>query len=105
MFQRLTDPLRKAVSFRFEGREIEGLEGDTVAAALLAAGVDSLKDAPVSGDPRSPYCMMGVCFECLVEIDGAGHQQACLIPIRQGMDVKRHHAVRDVGHAVSGGGE
>lgn len=102
MFQRLTDPMRKPVSFSFEGREIEALEGDTLAAALLAGGVDSLKDAPVSGTPRSPYCMMGVCFECLVEIDGNGHQQACLIPVRQGMQVRRHAAARELGAALEG---
>jgi len=102
MFQRLTDPSRKPVSFRFEGQEIEGAEGDTVAAALLAAGITSLKDAPASGSQRSPYCMMGVCFECLVEIDGAGHQQACLIPIREGMDVRRHLAAQNIGEAVAG---
>lgn len=104
MFQRLSDPMRKTVSFRFEGREIEAREGDSVAAALLAAGVDSLKDAPVSGAARGPYCMMGVCFECLVEIDGAGHQQACLAPVRAGMDVRRQPAARDVGTVVEGGG-
>lgn len=105
MFQRLTDPSRKPVTFRFEDREIEGVEGDTVAAALLAAGESSLKDAPASGTPRAPYCMMGVCFECLVEIDGAGHQQACLIPVREGMEVRRHLAVREVGQAVGGEAE
>jgi D-hydroxyproline dehydrogenase subunit gamma len=97
MFQRLTDLTRKSVSFSFEGREIEALEGDTLAAALLAAGINSLRDAAVSGTERGPYCMMGVCFECLVEIDGAGHQQACLIPVRQGMDVRRHKAIKDAG--------
>jgi D-hydroxyproline dehydrogenase subunit gamma len=101
MFQRLTDLTRKPVSFSFEGQEIEALEGDTLAAALLAAGVDSLRDAPVSGAARSPYCMMGVCFECLVEIDGSGHQQACLIPVRQGMDVRRHKAMKEVGDELA----
>ena len=97
MFQRLTDLMRKPVSFSFEGQDIEALEGDTLAAALLAAGINSLRDAPVSGAKRGPYCMMGVCFECLVEINGSGHQQACLIPVRQGMDVRRHKAIKDVG--------
>jgi D-hydroxyproline dehydrogenase subunit gamma len=105
MFQRLTDLKRKPVSFRFEGREIEALEGDTLAAALLAAGVESLRDASVSGTPRGPYCMMGVCFECLVEIDGAGHQQACLIPVREGMEVRRHLAANEAGMNIEGEGQ
>jgi predicted molibdopterin-dependent oxidoreductase YjgC len=104
MFQRLSDPMRKPVRFRFEDQEIEAREGDSVAAALLAAGIGSLKDAPVSGTARGPYCMMGVCFECLVEIDGAGHQQACLAPVRAGMEVRRQPAARDIGVPVGGDG-
>lgn len=102
MFQRLTDLKRKPVSLSFEGREIEALEGDTLAAALLAAGVSSFRDAPVSGAPRAPYCMMGVCFDCLVEIDGVGHQQACLVPVRDGMDVRRQAGEREVGDELRG---
>ena len=59
--------------------------GDTVAAALLAAGLDHCRTTPVSGAPRAPYCMMGVCFECLVTIDGVGNRQGCLVPVREGM--------------------
>ena len=96
MFQRLTDPLRKPVSFRFEGQEIEGAEGDTVAAALLAAGIASLKDAPVSGVPRAPYCMMGTCFECLMEIDGVANQQACMTRVAEGMEINRQIGKREM---------
>ena len=100
MFQRLTDVTRKPVSLRFDGEEIAALEGDTLAAALLAAGVTRLRNAPVSGAPRAPYCMMGVCFDCLVEIDGVGHQQACLVPVRHGMEVRRQAVEREVGNAL-----
>lgn len=40
-------------------------------------------------DGRGPYCHMGVCYECLMEIDGVPNQQSCLIPVREGMSVKR----------------
>ena len=43
----------------------------------------------VTSAPRAPYCMMGVCFECLVEIDGKPSRQACLTPVRDGMVIKR----------------
>jgi predicted molibdopterin-dependent oxidoreductase YjgC len=102
MFQRLPNLIRKPISFSFEGHEIEALEGDAVASALLAAGVSNLSDAPVSGAARAPYCMMGVCFECSVEIDGISHQQACLIPVRQGMDVRRQQAEKEIGDALGG---
>jgi D-hydroxyproline dehydrogenase subunit gamma len=98
MFRRLPDLKRRPVVFSFEGEEVEALEGDTVAAALLAAGHAALRASPVSGDPRAPYCMMGVCFECLVEIDGVGSRQACLVPVRPGMDVRRQPA-------IAGGGD
>jgi predicted molibdopterin-dependent oxidoreductase YjgC len=45
---------------------------------------------------------MGVCFECSVEIDGISHQQACLIPVRQGMDVRRQQAEKEIGDALGG---
>ena len=102
MFQRLPNLIRKPISFSFEGQEIEALEGDTLASALLAVGVSSLRDAPVSGTARAPYCMIGVCFECSVEIDGVSHQQAWLIPVCQDMDVRRQQAEKEAGDALGG---
>jgi predicted molibdopterin-dependent oxidoreductase YjgC len=62
--------------------------GDTVAAALLAAGVLACRSATVDGAPRAPYCLMGVCFECLVAIDGQGSRQACLVRVHDGMRIE-----------------
>ena len=50
----------------------------------------------VSGSPRAPYCMMGVCFDCLMEIDGVGNRQACLTPVADGMQVRRQRGARGV---------
>lgn len=63
--------------------------GDTVAAALLAAGVARFRATPPSGAPRGPWCLMGVCFECLVEIDGHPSRQACQTLVVEGMRVRR----------------
>ncbi len=52
--------------------------GDTVAAALLAAGIDRCRTTPVTRRAALPYCLMGVCFDCLVTIDGVGSRQGCL---------------------------
>jgi D-hydroxyproline dehydrogenase subunit gamma len=87
MFRRLPDHQGDLVSFTFDGRSLTARKGDTVAAALLAAGVSRFRTTPVSGAERGPYCMMGVCFECLVTIDGRGNRQACLIPVEEGMRV------------------
>ncbi|MBM3601533.1 MAG: (2Fe-2S)-binding protein [Alphaproteobacteria bacterium] len=63
--------------------------GSTVAAALLASGNMVCRKTPVSGADRAPYCLMGVCFDCLVEINGEPNQQACMVVVRPGMAVKR----------------
>ena len=89
MFRRL-DPAADTVRFRYEGREFTARAGESVAAALLAAGESGLRVTPVSGALRAPYCLMGVCFDCLVEIDGTGNRQACLTPMTEGMQVRRH---------------
>jgi D-hydroxyproline dehydrogenase subunit gamma len=95
MFRRL-DTTTSVVRFSYEGRDLEGRSGDSVAAALLSAGVTDLRATPVSGAPRAPYCMMGVCFDCLIEIDGIGNRQACLTPIAEGMRVRRQRGARGV---------
>ena len=76
--------------------------GDTVAAAMLAAGHSSGRDTPVSGSPRGPFCMMGACFECLVEIDGQANRQACMTPVSEGMKVRRMQGARPLPMGDSG---
>lgn len=95
MFRRL-DTTAGEVRFTFDGGEIVARPGDSVAVALLAAGETSLRETPVSGAPRAPYCMMGVCFDCLVEIDGVGNRQACLTQVAEGMQVRRQRGARGV---------
>src|SRR5690349_5829374 len=87
MFRRLVEPERVGVRIVVDGRTVAAASGDSVAAALLAAGVIVCRTTPVSAAPRGPYCMMGVCFECLVTIDGSGSRQACLTRVRDGMVV------------------
>jgi predicted molibdopterin-dependent oxidoreductase YjgC len=87
--QRLSADTRTEIRFQFEGRTLPARQGDSVAAALLAADEWAFRTTTVSGAPRGPYCMMGVCFDCLVEIDGVANRQACMIEVREGMQVKR----------------
>jgi sarcosine oxidase subunit alpha len=72
------------VAFRFAGREIRAPAGETLATALLAAGVRRLGEGP--GSPRAAFCLMGTCQQCLVRVDGA-LAQACLVPVRAGLVV------------------
>ena len=86
----------RIIRFSFEGAAVEAREGDSVAAALLAAGVDRFRTTPKQAQPRLPYCLMGVCFDCLVEIDGEANRQACMIDVREGMQVRRQDLNREV---------
>jgi predicted molibdopterin-dependent oxidoreductase YjgC len=95
MFRRL-DPASAEIRFSFDGREIVARRGESVAMALLAEGETRLRETPVSAALRSPYCMMGVCFDCLVEIDGVGNRQACLTQVVDGMQVRRQRGARGV---------
>jgi len=97
MFRRLVEPERQSVRIVVDGRPIAAAPGDSVAAALLAAGVLTCRTTPVSGAPRAPYCMMGVCFECLVAIDGVGSRQACLTRVRDGMAIETQQGKREAG--------
>ncbi|MDD9878222.1 MAG: (2Fe-2S)-binding protein [Magnetovibrio sp.] len=85
------------VTFHFEGRPITTRAGISVAAALLAAGETATRDTPVSGQARGAYCLMGACFECLVEIDGVPNQQGCMVNVRDGMVVRRQRGAAVVG--------
>lgn len=74
----------------FAGQPLDLPEGANLAAALLAAGVQVFRHTPVSGAPRAPFCMMGACFECLVETGGRV-QQACMLEVAEGMKIARPH--------------
>lgn len=83
------------VTIHFEDEAYVVPAGVTVAAALLGHDDDHFCQSAADQDKRSPYCLMGVCFECLVEIDGIRNRQACLEPVFEGMHVKRQHALFD----------
>jgi D-hydroxyproline dehydrogenase subunit gamma len=85
------------VTFSFDGAAVSGVQGSSVAGALLASGHKCFRKTPVSGASRGAYCLMGVCFDCLVSIDGLGNQQACLVAIRPGMRVLSQDGKREVG--------
>jgi D-hydroxyproline dehydrogenase subunit gamma len=76
------------VSVTLNGQSAEFIDGTPVAVALLQSGVPSFNRSARHGQPRLPFCLMGICFECRVEIDGKGDTLACLIPVRAGMNIK-----------------
>ena len=99
MFRRLPEVAAAAreLPFTLDGEPVSGREGDTVAVALLALGRRSFRQTGVSGAERGPWCLMGVCHDCLVTIDGAGNAQSCLVPLRAGMSVETQRGRREFG--------
>jgi predicted molibdopterin-dependent oxidoreductase YjgC len=98
MFERL-EGAGALVSVNFDGEEMRLAEGENLAAGLLAAGIGVFRRTPVSGAPRAPYCMMGACFECLVEVDGVS-VQACMVTVRPGLVVRRAATRAEAGDAT-----
>ncbi len=94
MFARLPDLAGAPVEFVLDGEPCIARAGDSVAAALLAAGRLACRSTPAGAAPRGPYCLMGVCFDCLVTIDGCANRQGCMIAIAPGMRVETQRGAR-----------
>lgn len=100
MFKRLDEAQRQAqgapVRVTVNGAELQCRAGDSVAAALFAGGMQACRDTAVGEVSRGPYCMMGVCYDCLVTIDGQANQQGCMTAVRDGMKIERQVGARKV---------
>ncbi len=89
MFRRLREP-QTNVTVHVDGEAVAAAPGDSVAAVLLGrADAPRYRASAVSGAARAPYCLIGNCFECLVEIDGVPNRQGCMVTVRDGMRVRR----------------
>lgn len=77
------------ISLYIDGETCTAKEGEILAAVLLRQSSPLFRQHPVDGSPRAAFCMMGVCFECLVQVDGIPNQQACLLEVKDGMQVHR----------------
>jgi D-hydroxyproline dehydrogenase subunit gamma len=86
------------VSLTVDERTVTAYEGETVAAVLLAEGFLAMRTTP-GGSPRGVYCGMGVCFDCLVVVDGVPNTRACVTWARDGMVVARQDGFGPVSHA------
>ncbi len=81
------------------GQPVRMAAGESAAAAVLLADLGFSRSHPVDGGARLPYCMMGVCFECLMVIDGAPGRQGCLVPVREGMRIEPMAGLPDLAGA------
>ncbi|HLY88827.1 MAG TPA: 2Fe-2S iron-sulfur cluster-binding protein, partial [Acetobacteraceae bacterium] len=79
-------PTGRPITIQFDGRPIPALEGETIAAALSAAGIVAFRRT-LTGAPRGLHCGMGACFDCVVSVDGRIGQRACMTKAADGMIV------------------
>ena len=96
MFRKRPDGRAAAVPVEVEGRPVLAPEGVSAAAAVLLAGFASIRETGISGARRGAYCLMGVCFDCLAEIDGVPNRQSCMVPARPGMRIRRQRGRRQL---------
>lgn len=96
MFRRRSDGGAATVAVTVEGRTVLVPAGASAAAAVLVAGFRSIRETPVERRERAPYCMMGICFDCLAEIDGVPNRQSCLVEARPGMRIRRQIRARAI---------
>jgi hypothetical protein len=94
MFRPRPDARPATIEVLVEGTPVLVPEGASAAAAVLLAGLPAIRETAVSGSPRAPFCMMGVCFDCLAEIDGFPNRQACMVSVAPGMRIARQHGAR-----------
>jgi sarcosine oxidase subunit alpha len=81
---------REMIHIQVNDRTIAATPGETVLAALTAAGFKVLKKSNVRGEPRGPFCGMGVCYECLVTIDGVPKQRSCMTEVEDNMEIQTY---------------
>ncbi|WP_082163607.1 (2Fe-2S)-binding protein [Caballeronia mineralivorans] len=107
MFRRLNDPdhYTPTLTLSVDGCAVQAESGDTVASVLLRLAPPLSRTTPVKGSPRAPYCLMGVCFDCLALVDNVASTQTCLVQVREGMRVERQHGRRTVTNVVTGEGQ
>jgi hypothetical protein len=85
----------REVQIVVDGAAVAAFEGESVAAALLAAGRRGLRVASRRGEPRGMYCGIGLCFECVMTVDEGRRVRTCLTPVRDGMRVGTPQRIDD----------
>jgi len=79
---------KEKIAIKVNGKEVTAYLGETLLAALIASGYKQLKNSPVLKEGRGGLCGMGVCYECLVTLDGVKNVRACMQDIRPGMEIE-----------------
>jgi len=86
----------KKISFKYNGKKIKAYKGETIAAALHAAGVKKLKHSSRLNRPRGLFCAIGNCSSCLMEVNGIPNVKTCVTKVKKGMTVKEQEGNGDL---------
>ncbi|MDO5115526.1 MAG: (2Fe-2S)-binding protein [Synergistaceae bacterium] len=78
----------KKVEFSFDGKKLEGFEGEPIAMALHANGVHIYRVTPEMERPRGFFCAIGKCSSCFMVVDGVPNVRTCVTPLKEGMKVE-----------------
>lgn len=76
------------ITFAFDGASYRAQEGQTIAAALMEQGISSWRRTRVDDQPRGILCGIGVCFDCLITLNGEPNVRACMTRVEQGDDLR-----------------
>jgi hypothetical protein len=96
MFKKLPEPGKYQLTIFIDGEPYLAESRESVAGVLLRQKSLASRTTPVHESPRAPFCMMGVCFDCLAIVDGVASTQTCMVTVQQGMSVVRQHGRRSV---------
>lgn len=96
MFKTLPERIGEKLLVYVDGQPADAWAGETIASVLLRVEPGYCRTSPVSGNRRAPYCMMGVCFDCIAIVDGIASVQTCLMTVRDGMRIERQNGRREV---------
>ena len=86
-------PERKLVKFTYDGKTLEGYEGEPIASALRVAGVMAHRYTAKEHKPRGIFCAIGRCTDCVMVVDGKPNVRTCITPLAEGMTVETQYGV------------
>lgn len=89
----------RLVSFTFDGKTVQGYEGEPIAEALKALGVMVHRYTAVKNRPRGIFCAIGRCTDCVMIVDGVPNTRTCITPVREGINVQTQYGVEAKGGA------
>ena len=81
------EPKRK-VKIKVDGKTVEALEGEPIAAALMASGVKVFRKTSKKKEPRGVFCAIGQCTDCIMTVDDVPNVRTCVTPVREGMEIR-----------------